>query len=178
VTARIDTDGTRIAQEAAQVAAAKPGVVLVIADTIGTALFLKEYRKRDAQTFVAGTSLINIDTLQELAGAKAVEWTVFSQVVPDPSAAKSPIQVEHLNMMRKYRDETVSSLTLEGFAAAKVLAWAIQRAKAPGRALHDLMGRNSAFDLGGMTFAASGERNHLSNYLDIALYRKGVGLKF
>jgi ABC-type branched-subunit amino acid transport system substrate-binding protein len=178
VTARIDTDGARIVQEAEQVAAAKPGVVLVIADTIGTALFLKEYRKRDAQTFVAGTSLINLDTLQELAGAKAVEWTVFSQVVPDPGAAKSPIQVEHLNMMRKYRDEAVSSLTLEGFAAAKVLVWAIQHAKTSGRALHELMGRNGAFDLGGLTFAASGERNHLSNYLDIALYRKGVGLKF
>jgi ABC-type branched-subunit amino acid transport system substrate-binding protein len=178
VTARVDMDGTRLAQEAARVAAAKPGVVLVIADTINTALFLKEYRKHDAQTFVAGTSLINLDTLQELAGARATEWTVFSQVVPDPGAAKSPIQVEHLNMMRKYRDEAVSSLTLEGFAAAKALVKAIERAKSPNRALQELMGRSGPMDLGGLTIGATGERSHLSGYLDIALYRKGAGLKF
>ena len=178
VTAQIDLNGERITKGVERIAAAKPGVVLVIADTINTALFLKEYRKRDAQTFVAGTSLINLDTLQELAGARATEWTVFSQVVPDPGAAKTPIQVEHLNMMRKYRDETVSSLTLEGFAAAKVLVKAIEHAKMPGRALHELMGKSGTLDLGGLTIATSGERNHLSNYLDIALYRKGAGLKF
>jgi branched-chain amino acid transport system substrate-binding protein len=177
-TARIDADGAHIAQEAERIAAARPGVVLVIADTINTALFLKEYRKHNPQSFVAGTSLINIDTLQELAGAKAIEWTVFSQVVPDPGAAKSPIQVEHLNMMRKYRDEAVSSLTLEGFAAAKALVKAIEHARASGHALQDLIGRNGTMDLGGLTVAASGERNRLSNYLDIALYRKGAGLKF
>ena len=83
--ARIGASGERAAQEAQRLARTRPGFILVIADTISTALFLKEYRKYDAQTFVAGTSLTNLSTLREVAGAKAAEWTVFSQVVPNPS---------------------------------------------------------------------------------------------
>jgi hypothetical protein len=83
--------------------------VIVIGDTIGTALFLKEFRKSAPQTFVAGTSLTNLETLRELAGLRAVEWTVFSQVVPNPNNSKTALQLEHLNMMKKYRDEPPSA---------------------------------------------------------------------
>jgi branched-chain amino acid transport system substrate-binding protein len=180
-TARIGANGEHTASEAARLANTqpRPGFVIVIADTIGTALFLKEFRKHDAQTFVAGTSLINLSTLRELAGAKAVEWTVFSQVVPSPSAGTSVLQLEHLNMMKKYRDETVSSLTLEGFVAAKALARAIQQSKRGSRsALHELMAQNQTIDLGGLSIAAAPGNNHLSSYLDIALFKKGSGLMF
>jgi branched-chain amino acid transport system substrate-binding protein len=178
-TARIGANGEDVARAAQQLAAARPGFVLVIADTIGTAQFLKAYRKLDGQTFVAGTSLINLATLRELAGAKAVEWTVFSQVVPNPNAALSPLQIEHLNMMRKYRDEPVSALTLEGFAAAKALAQAIRQTKAGTHAqLKEFFAKNSAIDLGGLSVAAANNGNRLSNYVDIALFRKGSGLLF
>jgi branched-chain amino acid transport system substrate-binding protein len=178
-TARIGAKGEQIAQEAPRLAAEKPGFVLVIADTIGTAQFLKEYRRHDAQTFVAGTSLTNLSTLRELAGARAVEWTVFSQVVPSPNAGTTLIQVEHLNMMKKFRDEAVSSLTLEGFAAAKALTKAIQLSKRSGRsALQELISQNGHIDLGGLSASISGDNNRLSNYLDIALFRKGSGLVF
>ena len=178
-TARIGANGEGAAQEAQRLAAACPGFVLVIADTIGTAQFLKAYRKLDGQTFVAGTSLINLSTLRELAGAKAVEWTVFSQVVPSPNAALSPLQIEHLNMMRKYRDEPVSSLTLEGFAAAKALAKAIRQTKAGARAqLKEFFAQNGDIDLGGLSVFAANNGNRLSNYVDIALFKKGSGLLF
>jgi branched-chain amino acid transport system substrate-binding protein len=174
---RIGADGDQIAREAQRLAASKPGFILVIADTIGTALFLKEYRKHDAQTFVAGTSLINLSTLRELAGAKAVEWTVFSQVVPNPGAGTSLLQVEHLTMMRKYRDEAVSSLTLEGFAAAKALSKAIQQSRRdPRQALQDLLANSTNIDLGGLSIVAT--NNRLSAYLDIALFKKGSSLVF
>jgi branched-chain amino acid transport system substrate-binding protein len=179
--ARIGANGEHTASEAARLANTRPrpGFVIVIADTIGTALFLKEFRKHDAQTFVAGTSLINLSTLRELAGAKALEWTVFSQVVPNPSAGTSVLQLEHLNMMKKYRDETVSSLTLEGFAAAKGLARAIQQSKRSSRsALHELLAQNQDIDLGGLSIVASPRNNHLSSYLDFALLKKGSGLMF
>ncbi len=178
-TVTIDPKNERIAGEARKLAAARPGFVLVIADTISTALFLKEYRKHDAQTFVASTSLVNLATLRELAGAKAVEWTVFSQVVPNPAAATSMIQVEHLNMMRKYRDETVSALTLEGFAAAKALARAIQKSKrGPRSALQELLAQPAGLDLGGLSITAAPGSRHLSSYLDIALFKKGSTLVF
>ena len=170
---------TQFAAGAGRMAAAKPGFVLVIADTISTALFLKEFRKHSPQTFVAGTSLVNLETLRELAGARAVEWTVFSQVVPNPNAGTSLLQIEHLNMMKKYRDESVSSLTLEGFAAGRSLARAIQSARQPGRAaLQEWFAQKREIDLGGLTIRSSGADEPLSTYLDIALFRKGGGLVF
>jgi ABC-type branched-subunit amino acid transport system substrate-binding protein len=178
-TARIGTDGAQIAAEAARLAKSKPGFVVVMADTIGTALFLKEFRAHDSQTFVAGTSLINLSTLREVAGMKAVEWTVFSQVVPNPNSASSLLQSEHINMMKKYRDESVSSLTLEGFAVAKSLTKTILHYKKGGRtALQDLIAQKGDIDLGGLSIVSSAKNNNLSSYLDIALFKKGAGLVF
>lgn len=177
--ARIGVNNDQIAVEAGKLAASKPGFVIVIADTIGTALFLKEFRKHEQKTFVAGTSLINLATLRELAGVKAVEWTVFSQVVPNPNASSSLIQAEHVNMMKKFRDESVSSLTLEGFTVAKALSKIIQQSKRNSRsALQELAARNKDIDLGGLYVVASAKNNHLSTYLDIALFKKGSGLIF
>ena len=164
--------------EAKRLAVSSPGFVIVIADTISTALFLKQFRNYAANVFVAGTSLINLSTLREVAGAKAVEWTVFSQVVPNPNSATSLIQVEHLNMMRKYRDEAVSSLTLEGFAAAKTLTKAIQQAKHSRSALQELITQDGDIDLGGLSIGVRPHSDHLSSYLDIALFNKGSGLMF
>jgi ABC-type branched-subunit amino acid transport system substrate-binding protein len=177
--ARITSSSAQVAAEAARLAKAKPGFVVVIADTIGTGLFLKEFRQHDRQTFVAGTSLTNLSMLRELAGDKAVEWTMFSQVVPSPNSATSMIQIEHLDMMRKYRDEAVSSMTLEGFAVAKTLAKAIQNVKTANRsALREWLVRGNAIDIGGLSISASSESNRLSSYLDIALLRKGSELVF
>lgn len=170
---RIGTDEKRNVQEIGRLAAAKPGFVIVIGDAISTALFLKEFRKSAPQTFVAGTSLTNLETLRELAGPRAVEWTVFSQVVPNPNNGKTAIQLEHLNMMKKYRDEPPSALTLEGFAVAKTLALAIRRSRRPDSAMQELTKPGVTIELGGLTaFAAPG--NRLSDYVDIALFKKGA----
>lgn len=177
-TVRLGSNEKQNAQEASRLAATKPGFVIVIADTISTALFLKEFRKFASQTYVAGTSLINLETLREVAGARAVEWTVFSQVVSNPNAGKTAIQLEHLTMMKKYRDEPPSSLTLEGFVVAKTLTKAIQRSKRSTRtALQDLMTQDTNIELGGLSVNSSAKSNHLSGYVDIALFKKN-GLIF
>ncbi|MFC7514661.1 ABC transporter substrate-binding protein [Herbaspirillum sp. GCM10030257] len=169
----------QIRKEAEKLAASRPGFVLVVADTIGTALFLREYRKLDRQTFVAGTSLTNLTTLRELAGPQAVEWTVFSQVVPNPNAGTSLLQVEHMNMMRKYRDESLSALTLEGFVAAKALVKVLRNSRrGPRNALQELAAQEGEIDLGGMTITTGANSNRLSSYLDIALFKKGSSLMF
>jgi ABC-type branched-subunit amino acid transport system substrate-binding protein len=174
-----DAQAGKIRMEAERLAASRPDFILVVADSIGAALFLREYRKLDKQTFVAGTSLTNLATLRELAGPQAVEWTVFSQVVPNPNAGTSLLQVEHLNMMRKYRDESLSALTLEGFVAAKALVKALQQAKrGPRNALQELAAQEGDIDLGGMTITVGTNGNRLSTYLDIALFRKGSALIF
>ncbi|MDP9109253.1 MAG: ABC transporter substrate-binding protein [Pseudomonadota bacterium] len=165
-TSTIGSVAPQNAREAQRLAQGKPDFVVVIADTIGTAFFLKEFRHLDARTFVAGTSLINLATLREVAGIKAVEWTVFSQVVPNPAGAGTPLQIEHNAMMKKYRDEAVSSLTLEGYLVAKTLVRSMQP------------GARRELDLGGVFVNASPGEARLSRYLDIALFKKGAQLVF
>jgi branched-chain amino acid transport system substrate-binding protein len=177
--ARIGMNGEDSAGEAARLAAAKPGLVLVCADSIAGGMFLKEFRTHASQTFVAGTSLTNLETLREVAGPKAVEWTVFSQVVPNPHTYSSSIQAEHISMMRKYRDESVSALTLEGFAVAKAFVQIIGKAKNKRSALQEFRAaRNAEIDLGGLVIVNSEKTLHLSNYLDVALFRKGSRLVY
>lgn len=178
-TVRIGEDNDRLAEEAAKLAKTAPRFVVVIADSIGTALFLKEFRKHQRDTYVAGTSLTNLETLLQVAGPQAVEWTLFSQVVPNPRAGRSLLQVEHLDMLRRFRDEPTSSMTLEGFAVAKSLASAIALSNQNGRnGLRDLSGKRTEVELGGFSVVFSREHERLSRYLDLALFRKGGYLVF
>jgi len=175
---RIGAAAADMERESAILAKSNPGIVIAIADTLGTGIFLKEFRKQAPRTFVAGMSLINLDTLAEVAGPKALEWTVFSQVVPNPLSKKSLIQIDHSNMMKKFRDEDLSALTFEGFMVAKTLVKAIQTGK-PGRdALQSLLTQKSIIDLGGVTLNPSDTTHRMSNYVDMALFRKGGGLLF
>jgi len=175
-TARIGAGA--VERQALQVSDAHPDFVLVLADSIGSALFLKAFRKHDAHTFVAGTSLTNLTTLRELAGSAAVEWTVFSQVVPNPNAGTSLLQIQHLDMMHKFRDEAISSLTLEGFAAAKTLVRAMEARRRGYAALHDFFAQGTDIDLGGLAVAVTDGGNRLSSYVDVALFQKGDALLF
>lgn len=154
--------------EAKQLSDAGAKVVITIADTIASAQFLKAFRKHDPSTFVAGTSLINLETLAQIAGARATEFTVFSQVVPNPDSSASVLQSEHTKMMKKFRDEPASALTLEGFAVAKTLVRTMQT---PGAA-------KAPIDLGGMTIVAGDRDHNMSQFVDIALFKRGGGLMY
>lgn len=176
---RINSSGTALDSETKRLAASRPGFVLTIADTITTSLFLKKFRTYDAHTIVAGTSLINLSALREIAGPRAVEWTVFSQVVPNPNGQQSGLQMEHMRTMKKYRDEEVSALTLEGFAVAKTLAMAMQQStQHAGFLLQELIAQKRMFDLGGFSIGRNKANDSLSNYLDVALFKNGSALVF
>lgn len=165
-------------RESAVLANANPNIVIVVADTLGTGLFLKEFRKHAPRTFVAGMSLTNLDTLAEVAGPKNLEWTVFSQVVPNPQGKKSIIQLDHNNMMKKFRDEDLSALTFEGFVVAKTLVKGIHLSKAGRDGLQTLAAQKGTMDLGGILLTPGEGTYRMSSYVDIALFRKGGGLMF
>lgn len=176
--AKVSESPVATAAQAQKLGAAGPKLVITMADTIGSAQFLKAFRKHDAATFVAGTSLINLSTLSQIAGTAATEFTVFSQVVPNPGSNATVLQAEHINMMKKFRDEPASSLTLEGFAVAKTLVRGIQADIAGRGGLQAMAASKNAFDLGGMTMLIDEKGNNLSRYVDIALFKRGGGLMF
>lgn len=161
--------------QARRLAASGSKLVISIGDTIALAQFLRAFRSHDASTFVAGTSLVNLSTLSEIAGRRATEWTVFSQVVPNPGRAVSPLQSEHIDMMKRFRDEPVSSLTLEGYAVAKTMV-RMMRVEAASAA--PLAGSKGNVDLGGMVVTAPQDGNNLSRFVGIALFRPDGSLMF
>lgn len=153
-------------------------LVITVADTIGSAQFLRTFRKYSPAVFVAGTSLTNLGTLRELAGARATEFTVFSQVVPNPESSASPLQNEHNNMMKKFRDEPSSAMTFEGFAVAKTLARAIAQDETGKAGLQGMVASKARIDLGGMNIVPGDANNNLSSFVDIALFKRGGGLLY
>jgi ABC-type branched-subunit amino acid transport system substrate-binding protein len=177
-TARISVSPPRMEQEASALAASAPNIVIVIGDTVSAGIFLKAFRRHAERTLVAGTSLVNLETLAEVAGPKSLEWTVFSQVVPSPLGKQMKVQLDHSAMMKRFRDEALSAATLEGYLAAMTLCRAIREGGADGRALRKFSAQKGLLDLGGMLVNPSSVDHHLSGYVDIALFRKGGSLLY
>jgi branched-chain amino acid transport system substrate-binding protein len=174
--ARISADGATLQAESQRLSTVGATLVITIGDTVGSAQFLRAFRRYDIATFVAGTSLINLTTLGEIAGPRATEFTVFSQVVPNPAGTATMLQAEHIKLMKQFRDEPVSSVTLEGFAVAKTLV-RLLRMEGKGKQ-QGLAATLAPFDLGGMQIGVPDSANNLSRYVDIALFSKGGGLLF
>lgn len=147
----------------------KPQAVIVILGTLPAAQFIKAYRQQDAGAYIFGLSLINHETLFEIAGKDIASGVMISQVVPHPGNHMVPVVLEHGKIMKIYRDEPPSHLTLEGFIAAKMLVSALKQAGrdfTPAQlaaALKDMRG----MDIGGYYLEFSPLRNRGSSYVDI-----------
>jgi branched-chain amino acid transport system substrate-binding protein len=152
----------------------KPQVVVVAADTIAMAEFLKKFRALDKGINVVGFSTVNHRTLMELAKPEFAAGTMLTQVVPHPQSDGSRLQTEHRAMMKKFRDEPPSHLTLEGFLAAKGLVRALERA---GRnitraSIATALSGTKQFDLDGMTLVFTPESDRGSKFVGLAYLRK------
>ncbi|MEN9868731.1 MAG: hypothetical protein RL748_4321 [Pseudomonadota bacterium] len=173
----LSSDTQATVQQIHKLGQTRPNIVISLADTINTGLFLKSFRKASPKTFVAGTSLINLATLTEIAGATAMEWTLFSQVVPNPNSPTTALQLEHLKSMKKFRDESVSAMSLEGFAVAKTLVRAIHLGA--GNSFTAMQGvARSNSDLGGLNLVRTEGSRNLSQFVDLALFRRGGNLLY
>lgn len=160
----------------------KPQVVVVAADTIAMAEFLKKFRALDKGINVVGFSTVNHRTLLELAKPEFAVSTMLTQVVPNPQSSTTKLQTEHRAIMTKFRDEPPSHLTLEGFLAAKGLVRAMERAqerdgRSSGRGINRssiaaaLAGRKQ-FDLDGMTLTFTPNNNRGSKFVDLTYLRR------
>jgi ABC-type branched-subunit amino acid transport system substrate-binding protein len=153
---------------------ARPQVVVVAADTIAMAEFLKRFRALDKGINVVGFSTVNHRTLIELAKPEFAGSTMLTQVVPHPMASDTKLQSEHRLLMAKYRDEPPSHLTLEGFLAAKGLVRALERSGGDlsRKGILTALSGDKRFDLDGMTLTFSTKSDRGSNFVDIAFLRK------
>ncbi len=156
------------------VAAGNPQVIIVAADTIATAEFVKKLRALDRGVNVVALSTVNHRTLMEMAKADFAAGTMITQVVPNPMVSATKLQTEHLALMAKYRDEPPSHLTLEGFMAAKGLVKALKQINGEinRTTIAAALSGIKRYDLDGMTLAFGPENDRGSRFVDIAYLRK------
>jgi branched-chain amino acid transport system substrate-binding protein len=169
----LKSDMSNVAAVVSEVRRLQPQVVIMTTDTITTAEFMKVFRRVDKGTSVVGFSTINHRTLRDLAGAEFAAGMLITQVVPHPEMTVSKVQIEHLKMMEKFRDEPPSHLTLEGFIAAKSFALAVTKAGAPSRSsILAALSSQRRIDIGGITLAFTDKRDRGSSFVELAFLRR------
>ena len=174
----INNDGAEIGSAAKAIHASNPQAIIVILETLPAAQFVKEYRKLDVATYILTLSLTNHVTLFEIAGQDASTGTMLAQVVPHPRSWFVPVVMEHDKIMKIYRDEPPSHLTIEGFIAAKLLVSALKAAGkdiTPER-LSSALRETRKLDVGGYILDFSAQNNRGSNYVDINMLTRKGGL--
>jgi branched-chain amino acid transport system substrate-binding protein len=169
----IPEDEKSIENMAKRILSSRIRVVIVAADTIGTAEFVRQYRRYDKGTNVVAFSIVNPRTLLELATPDHAASTMITQVVPDPLLPQTQVQAEHLKLFQKFRDEPPSHVTLEGFIAAKSFVASLRRSGAITRTsvLASMRG-SQRVDVGGITLNFTPANDRGSTFVDLAFLRK------
>lgn len=170
----VGSSATSLNRAIEQCSSKKPQATIMALQTLPAAQFVKAYRKADQGGFLMGLSLINNETLYELAGKEAAAGVILSEVVPHPNDYMTPISVEHQRIMKIFRDEPPSHLTLEGFIAAKYLVNAIKQAGSnfTQTQLVAQLASSSDLDLGGFFLAFAGDNRRGSNMVDVNVINK------
>jgi branched-chain amino acid transport system substrate-binding protein len=163
-----------------QVAALKPRVLIIAADTVESALLLKQYRPLQPSVFACVLSLVNDKTFRDLGGTAVARGTVVVEVVPNPVRPLIPAVAEHLALMKQYRDEPATQFTLEGYLAAKALVTILRRdGTKPGRAnVLAAIQRAREIDVGGFTFDFRQGVERASTFIDLTVLSAKGGLTY
>lgn len=169
----IPTSLNNLAALSKQIVSLDPQVVIVAADTIMLAEFLKKFRLVDKGINIVAFSTINHRTLLELAKSDAAVGTLISQVVPHPNLPKMRVLAEHLALMAKFRDEPASHVTLEGFLAAKSFVNSISSVTPLNRTtILRALGGDRRIDLGGIFLTFSQKSDRGSTFVDLSMLRR------
>lgn len=152
----------------------RPQVILMLADSVAVALFVKAYRPLDPGISLVSLSLAQHDTILQIIGPKLAHGTMLTQVVPDLHSKDLPVAIEHLTLMRKYRDEPPTAASFEGFIAAKTLVEALRKSGSDTTRAGVIaaLKRSPKLNIGGVRFEFVGGNIRGANYADIVLLRK------
>ncbi len=146
---------------------------LMILETLPAAEFVKTYHPLSPGALLVGLSQINHQTLVEIAG-KAAAGVVITQVVPHPANFSMSSVRELDKLMKKYRDEAPSHLTMEGYLAAKWLVKTLMQADT-SRQFNQALANTRNLDLGGYYLTVN-PAHHASDYVDITAISMRGGL--
>jgi branched-chain amino acid transport system substrate-binding protein len=155
-----------------------PQAVILAADSVAAAEFVKRYRPRDPGAMMVGLSTLNHQVMFELLGPQLANGVMITQVVPHPAAGTSPLTREYIAALRKFRDEPPSHVSLEGFIAAKVLVEALRSAGAAPtrRSILQALRKAGRLDLDGFAVNLTREGRDTGSAVEMTMIRRNGAL--
>lgn len=147
---------------------------LMLMETLPAAEFVKTYHPLSPGALLLGLSQINHQTLMEITGKTAATGVVITQVVPHPANLSLAAVRELDKLMKKYRDEAPSHLTMEGYLSAKLLVRTLEKGDTSQQIKQTLSSVRN-LDLGGFYLATEAD-HHLSRYVDMTAISSRGGL--
>ena len=159
-----------------------PPAVVVMLPVGETAQLVANLREAKSRMWVYGPSYNESGTLYEAAGQENAVGVSVSQLVPNPFNRSIRLVGDYQDHMRAYAPAGTrwSSLSLEGYVAAKVLVEAIDRAGPTPTAarVRDQLEGLRHFDLGGLTISYGPGQHVGLRFLDIGVVTRGGKLLY
>lgn len=150
---------------------AKPQVIFLAATTQAAISFVRQYGEAGGQATLYGMSIIDPSVLLKALGPYRARGYGFSVVLPLPSQQKVPLVREYLALGEAAKDPDLSTRSIEGFIAAKLLVRALERAASlEPQAVAAAVTSLSAFDAGGYTLDFSAPGRGGSRFVDFAMF--------
>jgi len=152
---------------ARQIAARKPGAVIVAADTLAYASFGRTLAAQGWYGFLVGLSSVSAGVAREILGSNYSGAMVLTQIAPGPQQSTLRVVREHSQRMRQFLDEPPSAATLAGYIGAAWLVRALsgQHGTAPGDVRRAMQAR---MDLGDFTLDFT-QRQRGSQFVQLAV---------
>ena len=169
----VSNDGRGMQAAVQALSVSKPQAIIVILDSLPAAQFVKDYHAVDWGVAMFGLSRINAVPLVELVGLNLATGMMISQVVPHPNSLSIPLVREHAALMKKFREEAPSHVTMEGFIAAKMLVDTLKKAGNDFSRDHiaALLKERGGVEMGGY-YVDFSSGNRGSNYVDVNVIGK------
>lgn len=182
VKALVEVGTSHVGPALAAVKNAKPDAIIVFLPADATGAFVKGLREAKDAALVYGLSSNESMLLTKFAGANNARGVGISQVVPNPFFSPTPLMKEYQENMKRFASKgtQLSSLSFEGYIAAKILVEGIRRAgpiingktvKAGLEKLHNV-------DLGGLLMNYDPENHVALKFLDISVVGRDGRLQY
>ncbi|CAM3786690.1 ABC transporter substrate-binding protein [Polaromonas hydrogenivorans] len=182
VKATVEVGTSRVGPALAAIRNAKPSATIVFLPVDATGAFVKGLREAKDTSSVYALSYTESSLLVQFAGANNVQGVGISQIVPNPFVGASALLKEYQEDMRRFapKDANFSSLSFEGYIAAKILVEGMRRAGPTinGNTVKTGLEKLQNIDLGGLIMNYDPENHVALKFQNIGAVRANGRLAF
>lgn len=151
---------------------AAPQAILLGGTTAAGIEFVRQYRQRGGVSTLYGLSIIDTQQLLGKLGPAVARGYAFSTVVPQEQSTL-PLNREYAKLKAAANNPDLSSRSLEGYIAARVLVAALRQGATTGPAVQKAVSGMRKLDLGGYVVDFASNQRAGSTYVDFAMFGEG-----